>query len=285
MHVSGARREFRPMEASVENQGKGGAEKSGSVLPSLTNSEGNLKFTLFKVLNALKHFYSFKELEERLGVSAQILWRYVSLRSVPERVTAERLLQKIEDEKLIDEAFERAIKDSEEPWQVLSSPGVMELAELKVISTLKGDRVNVVITGPDGYSTAFGAILADALHARLCVASRSPHSRHLIVKSYKVSQDYYDTLIFPRECIQRRGRALLVSVDGDKASQISALIDVANMRQVSIAGVLAIFGSEPKIRDLVKSKTGSDAKVLVLAKYCEGQEDLCPEVKKTRQES
>jgi hypothetical protein len=25
--------------------------------------------------------------------------------------------------------------------------------------------------------------------------------------------------------------------------------------------------------------------VLVLAKYCEGQEDLCPEVKKTRQES
>jgi len=285
MHVSGARREFRPMEASVENQGKGGAEKSGSVLPSLTNSEGNLKFTLFKVLNALKHFYSFKELEERLGVSAQILWRYVSLRSVPERVTAERLLQRIEDEKLIDEAFERAIKDSEEPWQVLSSPGIMELAELKVISTLKGDRVNVVITGPDGYSTAFGAILADALHARLCVASRSPHSRHLIVKSYKVSQDYYDTLIFPRECIQRRGRALLVSVDGDKASQISALIDVANMRQVSIAGVLAIFGSEPKIRDLVKSKTGSDAKVLVLAKYCEGQEDLCPEVKKSRQES
>jgi|GEM_PF-849396 hypothetical protein len=285
MHVSGARREFRPMEASVENQGKGGAEKSGSVLPSLTNSEGNLKFTLFKVLNALKHFYSFKELEERLGVSAQILWRYVSLRSVPERVTAERLLQRIEDEKLIDEAFERAIKDSEEPWQVLSSPGIMELAELKVISTLKGDRVNVVITGPDGYSTAFGAILADALHARLCVASRSPHSRHLIVKSYKVSQDYYDTLIFPRECIQRRGRALLVSVDGDKASQISALIDVANMRQVSIAGVLAIFGSESKIRDLVKSKTGSDAKVLVLAKYCEGQEDLCSEVKKGRQES
>jgi len=285
MHVSGARREFRPMEASVENQGKGGAEKSGSVLPSLTNSEGNLKFTLFKVLNALKHFYSFKELEERLGVSAQILWRYVSLRSVPERVTAERLLQKIEDEKLIDEAFERAIRDSEEPWQVLSSPGIMELAELKVLSTLKGDRVNIVITGPDGYSTAFGAILADALHARLCVASRSPHSRHLIVKSYKVSQDYYDTLIFPRECIQRRGRALLVSVDGDKASQISALIDVANMRQVSIAGVLAIFGSESKIRDLVKSKTGSDAKVLVLAKYCEGQEDLCSEVKKSRQES
>jgi len=273
------------MEASVENQGKGGAEKSGSVLPSLTNSEGNLKFTLFKVLNALKHFYSFKELEERLGVSAQILWRYVSLRSVPERVTAERLLQRIEDEKLIDEAFERAIRDSEEPWQVLSSPGIMELAELKVISTLKGDKVNIVITGSDGYSTAFGAILADALHARLCVASRSPHSRHLIVKSYKVSQDYYDTLIFPRECIQRRGRALLVSVDGDKASQISALIDVANMRQVSIAGVLAIFGSESKIRDLVKSKTGSDAKVLVLAKYCEEQEDLCSEVKKSRQES
>jgi len=70
-----------------------------------------------------------------------------------------------------------------------------------------------------------------------------------------------------------------------EASQISALIDVANMRQVSIAGVLAIFGSESKIRDLVKSKTGSDAKVLVLAKYCEGQEDLCSEVKKGRQES
>ncbi|MGC9072012.1 MAG: hypothetical protein ACP5HK_04875 [Acidilobus sp.] len=269
------------MSTTPLDQDKGdlGQDRLNSSVGPHGNGDSNVKFVLFKVLSALKHFYSFKELEERLGVSAQILWRYVSLRSVPERLTAEKLLQKIDDEGLVDEALRKALGEGEELWQILSSPGVMALAELKVLNSLKGDKVNAVITGPDGYSTAFGAVIADALHARLCVASRSPYSRHIITKHYKVSQDYYDTLMFPRECIPRRGRALLVLVDGNKAPQLSAILDIVRARQASVAGVLVVVGSDPKVQELVKAKIGSETKVLTLTKPCEAQDPQCGEEK------
>ncbi len=254
------------MEDPSSHQGKAelGHERAGLIAPPLASGDGNIKFVLFKVLNALKHFYSFKELEERLGVSAQILWRYVSLRSVPERSTAERLLQKIVGEGLIDDALKRALGNGDELWQVLSSPGVMALAELKILESLKDDKVNVVVTGPDGYSAAFGAVVADAMHARLCVGSRSPYSRHIIAKHYKVSQEYYDTLMFPRECIPRKGRVLVVLVDGSKTSQLSAILDILRARQASLAGVFVIIGLEPRLQELIKAKAGSEVKVLAL---------------------
>lgn len=259
------------MESHTEqpkDQGpKGGPEEQVEALKASQNGDsGNLKYVLFKVLSALKHFYSFKELEERLGVSAQILWRYVSLRSVPERSTAERLLQRIEEEGLIDDALRRALGDGEELWQVLSSPGVMALAGLKVLSSLKEDKVNVVVTGSDGYSAAFGSVIADALHARLCVASRSPYSRHIIARHYRLSQEYYDTLMFPKECIPRKGRALVVMVDGSKASQLMAILDVLRARQASVAGVLVVVGGEPRLQELVRTRLGSEVKVLTLVR-------------------
>ena len=263
-----ARREYRPMENPSSDQGRGGPDqvREGVIVSPLYNGDNNIKFNLFKVLNALKHFYSFKELEERLGVSAQILWRYVSLRSVPERSTAERLLQRIEEEGLIDDALRRALGDGEELWQVLSSPGVMALAGLKVLSSLKEDKVNVVVTGSDGYSAAFGSVIADALHARLCVASRSPYSRHIIARHYRLSQEYYDTLMFPKECIPRKGRALVVMVDGSKASQLMAILDVLRARQASVAGVLVVVGGEPRLQELVRTRLGSEVKVLTLVR-------------------
>mgnify|MGYP001772792819 CR=1 FL=1 len=256
------------MEDPSSDQGRAGlgSERESVVVSPLSNGDNNIKYSLFKVLNALKHFYSFKELEEKLGVSAQILWRYVSLRSVPERSTAERLLQRIEEEGLIDDALRRALGDGEELWQVLSSPGVMALAGLKVLSSLKEDKVNVVVTGSDGYSAAFGSVVADALHARLCVASRSPYSRHIIARHYRLSQEYYDTLMFPKECIPRKGRALVVIVDGSKASQIMAILDVLRARQASVAGVLVVVGNEPKLQELVRARLGSEAKVLTLVR-------------------
>ncbi len=243
-----------------------------------SNNDSNLKFMLFKVLSALKHFYSFKELENRLGVSAQILWRYVSLRSVPERGTAEKLIQKIEKEGLIDEALKKSLQESDEPWQILSNPGVMTLAELKAMEIFRGEKVNVIITGKDGYSTAFGAMLADAFHSRLCLPSNTPYSKHVIVKNYRISQEYLDSLIFPKECIPRRSHVVTVLVDGTKPYQLSALLDIVKARQAVLTGVVVVLGSESKIKELVKAKIGIEVPVISLLRFCEQDSQACKKV-------
>ncbi len=232
------------------------------------NDYGNLKYTLYKVLNALKYFYSFKKLEDRLGVSAQILWRYVTLRSVPERETAEKLLAKIASENLVSEALAKIVNGGE-LWQMLSSPGVASLLELRVLESFKGEKINAIVAGPDGYSAAFGATLSDLFHARLCVASKTPYSKHVIAKNYKVSQDYYDTMLLPKECLPRRGRVLLVMVDLSKLPQVGALVDVAKLRQCTIVGVVGVVGAADKVREILKERLGIDARVVTLVDQSE----------------
>ncbi len=67
----------------------------------------------------------------------------------------------------------------------------------------------------------------------------------------------------------------MVLVDGNKASQLSAILDIVRARQASVAGVLVIVGSEAKVRELVKAKLGSDTKVLTLTRYCDAQDQQC----------
>jgi len=65
----------------------------------------NAKFVLFNLLQALKFFYSFKELERILGVPSRVLWRYVTLRAMPEKDTAQRILNKIMKEEVIEKSL------------------------------------------------------------------------------------------------------------------------------------------------------------------------------------
>jgi hypothetical protein len=69
----------------------------------------NTKFMVFTLLRILKYFYSFKQLEDRLGISSQVLWRYVTLRVTPEKQTAEKILAKINEEKLVEEIISRML--------------------------------------------------------------------------------------------------------------------------------------------------------------------------------
>ncbi|MCX8209383.1 MAG: hypothetical protein N3G79_07070, partial [Sulfolobales archaeon] len=61
----------------------------------------NVKLTAFNLLRLLKFFYSFKELEKRLGMPSQVLWRYVTLRATPEKDTAQKILAKIKEQRLV----------------------------------------------------------------------------------------------------------------------------------------------------------------------------------------
>ena len=276
------------MESHTEqpkDQGpKGGPEEQVEALKASQNGDsGNLKYVLFKVLSALKHFYSFKELEERLGVSAQILWRYVSLRSVPERETAEKLIRRIESTRLLEDALSRAVDSSSELWQLLSSPGILSLIELRALEAFRGEKVNAVVSASDGYSAAIAAVLAELFNARLCVASRTPYSRHILVKSYKVSQEYYETLMFPKECIPRRGKAIVVATDLTKTSQLAALIDVVRLRQSSLIGIVGIVGDEAKAAELARERLGSTIKVVSLFRQCESAQ-MCVGQAEARQE-
>ncbi len=228
------------------------------------DSSKNVKLMVFRLLGALKYFYSFKELEERLNVPAQILWRYVTLRTVPERGTAEKILNKIRSSHIIDDILSKYYIENEELWSLLSNPGIMTLAGLRALDDLKDQKINVIVSAPDSYAAALGATFSSLFHAKLCAASHSPYSKHIISKNYKVSSEFFDVLLFPRECIARKSKIIIVTVDGNKIPLLSSMIDVAITRQTHVEGIVAVMGSKSKIEELVKSKLKYNTKIIVL---------------------
>ncbi|MEB2792737.1 MAG: hypothetical protein G5Z42_00230 [Caldisphaeraceae archaeon] len=224
----------------------------------------NTKLLVFRLLGALKYFYSFKELEERLGVPAQILWRYVVLRTVPERSTAEKILKKIRENRMIEDVLVRYFRNKEELWSLLSNPGIMMLTGLKFLEELKDEKINSIVTSPENYSAALGSIFSTLFHTRLCISSHSPYSNHIISKNYKVSPEYFDVIILPKECIPKKSKVALVAIDGNKITMLSSLMDLINSRQSYISGLLLIVGSRSRIDELLRSRSKRSMKSVIL---------------------
>ncbi|MGC8566940.1 MAG: hypothetical protein ACP5I6_03410 [Caldisphaera sp.] len=239
-------------------------EKNPNNLIGMIDGVKNVKLMVFRLLGALKYFYSFKELEERLGVPAQILWRYVTLRTVPERTTAEKILSKIRESHIIEDVLAKYYIENEELWSLLSNPGIMTLAGLRALDELKDEKINTIISSPDGYAAALGSTFSSLFHARLCASSHSPYSKHIISKNYKISSEFFDVILLPRECVARKSKVIIVTVDGSKSMLLNSLIDLANSRQAHISGILCVIGSKSKIDEVIKSKLKYNTRAIVL---------------------
>ncbi|MFP3241568.1 hypothetical protein [Caldisphaera sp.] len=248
-----------------ENQDKWYIQNGGkNNLFEIADTSKNVKLMVFRLLGALKYFYSFKELEERLNVPAQILWRYVTLRTVPERTTAEKILNKIRSTHIIDDILAKYYIENEELWSLLSNPGIMTLAGLRALDDLKDEKINVVVTAPDSYAAALGATFSSLFHAKLCAASHSPYSKHIISKNYKLTSEFFDVLLLPRECVARKSKIIIIMIDGNKTALLSSMLDLAITRQAHVEGIVAVIGSKSKIDELSKSKLKYNTKSIVL---------------------
>lgn len=214
------------------------------------------KLVVVKGLQVLKFFYTFKELERLLGVPAQVLWRYASLRSVPERRTAERIAERMRSLRLIDRALEAALEASSEPWEFVSSIGVLEAAALKLSAelTARGLRPDTVVPAPDPYSAAWAATVAAEARLRLCLSAGDRCPSEGVVAGCSASQGRLVAAALPRRCIRGR-RLLLLAAVADQAA-FDALASAARRANARVEARAALL-----------SMGGVDAGVIVVAAW------------------
>lgn len=226
----------------------------------------SLKLTAFNLLRLLKFFYSFKELEKRLGVPSQVLWRYVTLRATPEKDTAQKILSRIKEQRMVEEAVSEIIVESKEPWLLLSNPGILELSALKLVEEFGKAKAEVVLSTPDPYSAALAAVASIYLKARLCIPSRILYSNNILVESYQASSGVLDVVAIPRKSMPGKSRVLVTTVTLHQPL-FEATINLAAKSYAELVGVFLMMGTREEVKgltSLVRSKAGREVPVVTL---------------------
>jgi len=223
----------------------------------------DVRLRVFNLLRVLKFFYSFKELEKYLEVPSQVLWRYVTFRSSPEKTTAYKILNKIKEKKLIENIVSNL---RERPHLLLSNPGILELAAIKAFDEFKKDKVNVVLSAPDSYSIALASLISVYLKSRLCIPSRMPYVRELsnnyIIEPYLMGSSLIEIIAIPRECLPLRSRVLIVVANIQILEPLLATINLALKRHADIVGIFSLIGSKEAISK-IEYKLPSKSKIVV----------------------
>ncbi|ABM80581.1 hypothetical protein [Hyperthermus butylicus] len=229
----------------------------------------NPKFIMFNLLRILKFFYSFKELEKMLNIPSQVLWRYTTLRVTPEKETAQKIIAKINELKLIEKAVSKTITGKWELWEIFRNPGILELAALKIVNEFKKNRIDVVLPAPDPYSIALGSIIAAYLRARLCIPVRMFPPGNSLVEVYMPAPNMLDVAAIPRSCIPRKSKVLIVAATTENQSLIEAAVNLALKSRAEIRGLFSLEGSRDAMRRMLAERGQNDSKILVLVEAAE----------------
>ncbi len=157
-----------------------------------------------------------KELEEMLEIPYQVIWRYINLKSTPERTTARKIIGKIEELDLIDRTLERnLIVNSHgyvETWRFLNSFNFLELMGYQVAKFVGEEEINTIVSYPPSASS-LAVISSDWLKSKACVSLDHPDlSVEFYYRASYVSHDKgrMVDVYLPGSIIKRGDRVLLV---------------------------------------------------------------------------
>lgn len=108
---------------------------------------------IVKLLNSLKGFYTFKELESKVGIPSQVLWRYTSLTNIPEKVTSRKLVERILTHRLIEKAIDKVVTKNSygyiETWRYLYDTHFLGIVGYEAAKFVGPEDIDVVIVFPE----------------------------------------------------------------------------------------------------------------------------------------
>ncbi|MCE4606280.1 MAG: hypothetical protein F7B59_02995 [Desulfurococcales archaeon] len=213
----------------------------------------NTKSMVFTLLRILKFFYSFKYLEARLDVPSQVLWRYVTLRVTPEKQTAEKILARIKESRLIEEVISKELSEEKEFWLITSNPGILELAAMRLAYDLRKSKIDVILSTPDIHSLPLASIVSSYLKTKLCIPSHTPCSRTVLSEPYQIAPGVLDVAAIPRDCIPRKSKVLVTTLSGANSSYFNPVFTLVLKRYGQITAVFSMLGNTGVIREAVKN--------------------------------
>lgn len=202
-----------------------------------------------KLLRALKSFFTFKELGELLGIPPQALWRYTSLRVVPERATSARIMERIQALGLIDKILDEIVKVNKygyvETWVYASNVSFLHLAGYLAALFVGDSKVDIVIAATED-AAPLATVVAEWLGADLCIVK---HELDLSIERF-FSETYLSrhsgrvaTAFIPKDIPMRGRKALVVDnvvTDGEVVRAVARLVEKAGGKVWGFFAVAAL---------------------------------------------
>jgi len=203
----------------------------------------DVKVLTMRLLSALKDFYTFKELEEILGIPYQMLWRYTNFLTTPEEGTARRLVQIIREKRLIENAFEKSfakVKDLSDIWDIVKNIGFLDLVAFEALELLNGEEVDGVLAFPEE-AGILGAVIAHWVRGNICVTTRSVSLGDAVVEYFREDSLSLNFISVSRGCIPRKGRVVLATILLYNRELLEAAATVVKKSGAQPAALVSIF--------------------------------------------
>lgn len=225
-------------------------------------------YIVARLLNGLKEVYTFKELEEFLGVPAQVLWRYTSYSHFPEKHTARKILDAIRENKLVEKALREAlIRQNEiaEEWRLLFNPRILNLIGYTVWKTFSNLEVDTVLTYPER-NAGLAVVVAEWLLADVAVASEKAYGNwgKLLTASYTSGErGEIIYLHVPKESIEKESKVLVVKSIINDFQSLNALASIVEQARAQLVGAVAVVALSDRWMESVSKLNVRNVKVLI----------------------
>lgn len=200
-----------------------------------------------RLLSSLKAFFTLKELEAMLEIPYQVIWRYISLKSTPERATARKIIGKVEELGLIDRALERNLiinsRGYVETWRFLNSFNFLELMGYQVTKFVGDEEIDTVVSYPPSASP-LALVSSDWLRSKACISLDYPDlSVEFYHRASYISHDRGRILdvYLPGSVIKRGDKVLLVRDVLNNLESIGAILEILDSIGADLWGVFSII--------------------------------------------
>lgn len=225
-------------------------------------------YVAVRLLGGLKEVFTFKELEELLGVPAQVLWRYTSHVQFPEKGTAKKLLDAIQERKLLERAVREIVLGPQgvvAEWKLLFNPRFLNIVGYFAWKHFGEDEIDLVLA-PSERDSALAAVIADWLNADSCATSERAWVNwgKLISSSYHSSErGEIVYLHLPKDAIEKGAKVLVAKGVTRDFESLPAIASIVEQAKGELAGAIAVIAIGEKWVENAAKAGVKKVKVLV----------------------
>lgn len=200
-----------------------------------------------RLLSSLKGFFTLKELESKLEIPYQVIWRYISLKNTPEKTTAKKIIERIEKLNLIEEALRRNLSVNKfnyiESWKFMNNYKFLDLMGY-VISSFVGDEEVDLLLSSSQTSFPLALIASDWIGARAlsCLEYADLSAESYISSSYfSLDRGRMVELHIPAQGVKNNDKVILVRDVVKDLASLEAIMDLMAESGAKLVGVFSII--------------------------------------------
>ncbi|MDT7894850.1 MAG: phosphoribosyltransferase family protein [Desulfurococcales archaeon] len=216
------------------------------------------RYICITALKLVKKNLKYSDLQEVLGISAPVLWRYIAGVVRPTKERASEILRTLIEKGVLRRVITKRLKlvdgDVVNMYSLVYSTDILWLASIEAYYYFKDQQLDVALTTEvDGIPV--GLAIASMLDLDLVVAKRR--------KELGFSEFYEETylsrdppslvtLYVPRESLKKGSRVLIVDDLLRSGRTLKALINIVKQAKAEVAGIFSLVAVGNEWRDIIK---------------------------------